>query len=646
MDQFIGRLLGLPRTAKQALVFMLDALIVIWSVYAAFYLRLGVWMHLVDSQLWAVGCALALAMPLFIIGGFYRAIFRHAGLSSMLLIIRMALIYGAFYSLIFTFWSVPEVPRTLGLIQPILLFILVGATRAFAHYLLGRRYRRFNVSNVTQSVLIYGAGDTGRQLARSLRINRDLHVVGFIDDDASLQNGRMDGLPIFSRDRLDALIALHQVSEILLALPSASRSRRREIIDWLGLRPLTVKIVPALNDLASGRVSANEIRPLVIEDLLGRQPVLPDWDLLRRPILGKCVLVTGAGGSIGSELARQIMALQPKALILVDVSEHALYQIDRELRRGGVIAGVVVPLLASVRDRNRLDAIFTQYAPDTVFHAAAYKHVPLVEENYLEGLKNNFMGTKTVGELALKHGVGDVVLISTDKAVRPTNMMGATKRLAELAFQTIGHVGALQSRFSVVRFGNVLNSAGSVVPLFQEQIEAGGPITITHPDITRYFMTIPEAAQLVLQAAAMSRGGGELFLLDMGQPVKILDLAKLMIQLSNLSLRDKDNAFGDIEIRSTGLRPGEKLYEELLIGAEAQPTEHPRIFRAHEPTNVVTDVPESLAVLEQAILRSDVEEVVRQISLLVEGYEPSGQYIDVEAFHGRIAPTKGYESVV
>ncbi|WP_390547362.1 polysaccharide biosynthesis protein [Qipengyuania sp. MTN3-11] len=630
MDRLVGELLALPRVVKQTLAFLLDSAIIVWSVYAALYLRLGVWRVPTGDMVWAVLCALLIAIPLFVTGGLYRAIFRHAALSSALLLARAGLVYTALYSLIFTFWGLPGVPRTLGIIQPIILFIGIGASRAFAHYLLGQRYRRFDGTASPPAVVIYGAGDTGRALARSLRINRDVRVVGFIDDDASLYRGHIEHLPVLSRKHLDGLIEKHQVAEVLLALPSATRLRRREIVKWLSKRPVAVRSVPALNDLASGKVLVSEIRPIVIEDLLGRQPVEPDWELLKRPIAGRCVLITGAGGSIGSELARQILALQPHSMILVEVSEAALYQIDRELRTAEAHERTkIVPILASVRDKGRLDSIFGQYRPDTVFHAAAYKHVPLVEANYLEGMKNNFLGTKNVGEIAVHHDVSDFILISSDKAVRPTNLMGASKRLAELAILAL--VDRYPDiRFSSVRFGNVLNSTGSVVPLFKEQIEAGGPVTVTHPEMTRYFMTIPEAAQLVLQAAAMSQRGGDTFLLDMGNPVRIGDLAKLMIKLSNLSVMNREKTSGDIEISYVGLRPGEKLYEELLIGSQSEETEHPRIFKANEPLDPAIDLAAKLTALEAALLNSDEGEVMAIVKEVVEGYQQSGAIADVE----------------
>ncbi|RYF50788.1 MAG: polysaccharide biosynthesis protein, partial [Cytophagaceae bacterium] len=453
---------------------------------------------------------------------------------------------------------------------------------------------------------------------------RESIVVGFLDDDRSLQGARVDGLPVYRPDHLHDLIKRKRVTDVLLALPSAPRQRRHEIIQGLRGAPVVVRTLPGLMDLAHGRVQASDLRELTIEDLLSRDPVEPQADVVRGKISGKTVLVTGAGGSIGSELCRQIIAAEPARMLLFESSEFALYAIHRSLAAMSDIE--IVPLLGSVTDARRINEVLLAWTPDMVFHAAAYKHVPLVEHNPLEGLRNNVIGTLRVAELAASAGVKDFVLISTDKAVRPTNIMGATKRLAELVLQGLAAEG-VGTCFSMVRFGNVLGSSGSVVPLFREQIRQGGPITITHPDITRYFMTIPEAAQLVVQASAMARGG-EVFVLDMGEPVRVVDLARNMIELCGLTVRSEDCPDGDIEIAIVGMRPGEKLYEELLIGDDPRATAHPRIMMASEHHLPWKKLRKRLEQLEALIAAGEVLPARSLLRELVTEFHPASDIVD------------------
>jgi len=479
-------------------------------------------------------------------------------------------------------------------------------------------------------VLIYGAGSAGRQLANALANSYEMRVVGYLDDDDRLHGHVLNGLAIYSPQDLSGLVLSLGISDVLLALPTANRKRRNEILALMQQAKVSVRTLPSVMELAQGKVSTADLRELDIDDLLGRDSVPPNHILLGRNVTRKVVLVTGAGGSIGSELCRQILKLRPETLLLVDQSEYALYEIHQELLEKvqalGEGAVQLVPLLASVRDAERMREVITTWSPDTIYHAAAYKHVPLVEHNPAEALKNNVFGTRTVAQLAVEHGVSDMVLVSTDKAVRPTNIMGASKRLAELVLQALAAEPG-KTTFSMVRFGNVLGSSGSVVPKFRQQIKNGGPITLTHPEVTRFFMTIPEAAQLVIQAGAMAKGG-DVFVLDMGESVKIMDLAQRMIELSGLNERTEANPDGDIAIEITGLRPGEKLFEELLIGNDPQPTLHPRIMKASEEKMAWADLQDSLNAMLVALDVNDVGVLRRMLEQLVSGYHPSGEIVD------------------
>jgi FlaA1/EpsC-like NDP-sugar epimerase len=582
-----------------------------------------------------VFASIFIAIRIFIVSGLYRAIFRYSGLPAMAAMARAMLLYGLLFAGLFTFYGFQGVPRTIGLIQPLLMLILVGASRAFARVWLGGLYlSQINKSKLPQ-VLIYGAGSAGRQLASAMENSFEMRVVGFLDDDDRLQGNVLNGLPIFNPADLDEVLVEMAVTDVLLALPSVSRQRRHEILQSLSPYKLSVRTLPGLGDIASGRITLNDVRELDIDDLLGREPVKPNGLLLNRNTHGKTVLVTGAGGSIGSELSRQILLTQPLQLLLVDMSEFALYQIHQELqtllsdRAAEGLATQLIPLLASVCDAVRMNDIMATWKPQTVYHAAAYKHVPLVEHNPSEGVRNNVLGTRVCAETAATHGVHNFVLISTDKAVRPTNVMGASKRLSEMVLQALAQRHSIQATttFSMVRFGNVLGSSGSVVPLFRDQIKSGGPITLTHADITRYFMTIPEAAQLVIQAGAMGTGG-DVFVLDMGQPVRIYDLAKRMVELSGLVLKDAHHADGDIEIAITGLRPGEKLFEELLIGDNPQPTQHPRIMKANEEFMPWQVLQLHLDEINVAIQSNDVPMIRGLLQNLVPGYQPSDEVVD------------------
>lgn len=620
----LQRALEMPRVAKRIIALTLDASICILTVWLALFLRLGFVPEVAGNRWIAVAVSL-LALPVFWSFGFYRAIFRYLGFDALVTVARACAVYGLFYAGIFFFLGVAGVPRTLGIIQPILLFILVAASRAFARSL----FSGLVAGAHDKRVLIYGAGSSGRQLAGAIGTSGEMRLMGFIDDDPTLKGSVLNGKRIYAPEQLRDVVPAQGVSDILLAMPSATRKRRAEILE--ALRPLAVSVrtLPGLMDLAEGRVAVSTLRELDIEDLLGRDVAAPNQILFAKNILAKTVLVTGAGGSIGSELCRQIVAARPKQLLLVEIGEYALYAIERELTALALRMGIetrIVPLMASVRDETRLTEIMDAWRPDTVYHAAAYKHVPLVEHNPVEGLRNNSLGTFATARAAAAAGVKDFVLISTDKAVRPTNVMGTSKRIAELTLQALAAEGG-KTRFSMVRFGNVLGSSGSVVPLFRAQIKAGGPVTITHQDVTRYFMTIPEAAQLVIQAGAMA-SGGEVFILDMGEPVKIIDLARNMIELSGLTVREPANPDGEIAIEVIGLRPGEKLYEELLIGDDPMPTSHPLIMKAREGFLPMAELKPMLARLEAAMDANDACAVSAALVALVPEYVPDGDPVD------------------
>lgn len=625
----VAPVLALPRAAKRIIVLFVDLGLCILTVWLAYYLRLGEFISLSGNALLAAAVAIAMALPIFVVSGLYRAIFRYSGWPALLAVARAVSIYGILYASIFTAIGISGVPRTVGIIQPILLLLFVGASRALARVWLGDQYQSILRHASRPKVLIYGAGRAGRQLAAAMANSFEMQVVGFLDDDDRLHGHVLNGLSIYNPEDLPSLVPALNISDVLLAMPSINRKRRNEILPLIRSAHVSVRTLPSVTELAQGKVNISDLRELDIDDLLGREPVAPNHVLLAKNIVDKVVLVTGAGGSIGSELCRQILSVGPEKLLLIEQSEFALYVIHQELmdKLGGRKIKLV-PLLASVRDDDRMHEIMSTWKPNTVYHAAAYKHVPLVEHNPAEGIKNNVFGTLTAAKAAAENGVADFVLISTDKAVRPTNIMGASKRLAEMILQALAETG-LGTRFTMVRFGNVLGSSGSVVPKFRQQIRDGGPLTLTHPEITRYFMTIPEAAQLVIQAGAMAMGkGGDVYVLDMGQPVKIMDLARRMIELSGLTVKDESNLEGDVEIVITGLRPGEKLYEELLIGDNPKSTSHSGVMKAHEDFVDWDSLEQKINALEMALNVNDVSVIRLLMQQLVSGYSPSSEIVD------------------
>jgi FlaA1/EpsC-like NDP-sugar epimerase len=613
----LEKLLELPRNIKQAFLLALDMVFVTAAMWFSVVWRLGeVPFRVGPIEYACAGVTLIVSAVIFLRLGLYRAVIRFMGQQAIWAIIR-----GVSYSTMVlgacVFFSQAHVPRSLPFFYWGLSLLLIGGTR-----LLVRAYYQDKLRSACEKVVIYGAGDSGRQLLTALSHGDRFRAVFFVDDDPRLQRSVINGVQVVKPAKIGKLIREHDISQVLLAMPSVSGDRRKEIINSLVGLPVYVRTVPKFTDLLLGKADVAEIQDIELEDLLGRDPVPPHPELIDRCISGKVVMVTGAGGSIGSELCRQILLAKPRELILLDISEYALYNIERELRTLLNSSGLEVELIAllgSVQDKRRLQRVFQTFSVQTVYHAAAYKHVPLVEYNVAEGVANNVFGTLYAAEAAVDAGVETFVLISTDKAVRPTNIMGASKRFAEIICQGLA-TDQTTTRFCMVRFGNVLGSSGSVVPLFREQIKAGGPLTVTHAEVTRYFMTIPEAAQLVLQASAMGLGG-DVFVLDMGEPVRILELARRMIRLSGYSVLDDENPEGDVEIHFTGLRPGEKLYEELLLGDHVAGTGHPMIMRAEEEYPAMIAIRSWLNDLEIYCDHMDCDRIKAVLLQAVSGFD-------------------------
>jgi FlaA1/EpsC-like NDP-sugar epimerase len=626
--EYVLVVLALPRWVKRLSAIVVDSTLCVLTLWLAFSLRLDTWDFLQGIQLLTIPVSIALALPLFVVNGLYRAIFRYIGWAAFVAIIRAIALYGLLFMLVFTFISVPGIPRTVGIMQPLLLLLAISISRLFTRQVLGAPYRRELIKNAQRNVLIYGAGTVGRQLASALVNGGQLLVRGYLDDDRNLHGSLINGVRVYAPHELKDAVTHLNVKTVLLAVPNISAERRMDIIESLRGVGVAVRLVPNVSEIAQGRVHMADFQELAIDDLLGRPPVKPSDELLSRNIKGKVVMVTGAGGSIGSELCRQILQIGPRRLILFEQNEFTLYSVHAELvRRDPSKEDVIVALLGSVRDAKRLSDIMESFKPHTIYHAAAYKHVPIVEQNPVEGISNNVFGTREAARVAIEKGVKSFVLVSTDKAVRPTNIMGASKRVAELVLQALA-VDNRDITFSMVRFGNVLGSSGSVVPLFRQQIANGGPITLTNPEMTRYFMTIPEASQLVIQAGAMATGG-DVFVLDMGDPVKIIDLARRMVELSGLTVKDEANQDGDIEFVMTGQRPGEKLYEELLIGDNPEATTHPRIMTAHEEFFLWERLEVMLEKLTFAMSENDITEVRNLMGIMVPGYKPNAEIVDL-----------------
>lgn len=633
-------LLNLPRKQKRFLQLITDLLLIWLSITLAFIVRIG-WDNTVVqlfNYYWLFIIAPCLTIPIFIRFGLYRAIMRYIS-TDFFITIAKAVTISALLITLFLFWFgsiMPNVPRSIIFNYWWLSLVLITFSRIFIrHYFLGGWMLLiggpFKPTSNLPRVLIYGAGSAGTQLLTALKMGKMFEPVGFIDDDIHLADGNIDGLRIYPSSHIQKAIEHTNATELLLAIPSTSRSRRQTILNQLAPFPLRVRTIPGFMDLAKGKVKVQDLQEIDIADLLGRDQVEAHHELFAYCIKDQKVMVTGAGGSIGSELCRQILHSNATHLILFEHSEYNLYQITNELRneiKRDHINIELIPILGSVQDQKRLYDVMQYWNIDTIYHAAAYKHVPIVETNISQGILNNIFGTFYTAEAAMKANVKNFVLISTDKAVRPTNVMGATKRLAEMVLQALSaEKENHNTRFTMVRFGNVLGSSGSVIPLFRKQIQEGSSITVTHPEITRYFMTIPEAAELVIQAGSMGQGG-DVFVLDMGNPVKIVDLAIKMIQLAGLSIKTEQFPMGDITIQFTGLRPGEKLYEELLIGDNVIGTEHPMIMRANEHMITWDEMKLLLDSLLLAVQNDEYEKIRSLLSKFVEGYKPQCEIVD------------------
>ncbi len=613
------QLTNLSRRQKQALMIMSDVIILLLAIWLSFALRLGVlWPDKILSNLWIFLIIPLVSIPLFIRFGLYKSVLKFMGTKVIVTAFQSITITSLFVGFAMMIFREADMPRTVILIFWFVSSILIIIMRFLYK---GYLYSWDNFVNDRKPTIIYGAGSAGAQIVESLRKNHEYAPIAFIDDEKSKQGTFINFTRIHPFSDLKDIIKKRKVKAILLAIPSLSEQRKRDLLKKLSKYPVEVKLLPSLSEIVSGRVSIENIRHVQVEDILGRTPVKPKTSLLKKNITGKNVLVTGAGGSIGSELCRQILKLKPNKIVLFEHSEFNLYSIDYELTSLEEKNCEIIPVLADVKSINKVENAIKENKIDTIYHAAAYKHVPMVEKNTVEGVFNNVMGTYNVAVCARDNNIENMVLISTDKAVRPTNVMGASKRFSELVLQALNSEES-NTCFSMVRFGNVLDSAGSVVPLFRRQIKEGGPVTVTHAKVTRYFMSIPEAVQLVLQAGAMAKGG-DVFVLDMGEPVRILDLAHRMINLSGLSPITSENPEGDIKIKFTGLREGEKLYEELLIGKDVVQSKHPQIMQANEDflswqkvSSLIEDIKTNHEKLDDDSMRNVLIENV-------EGYKPA-----------------------
>ena len=620
---------SLSRVVKRLIMMFVDVLLIVTILTLSLSMRLGEWFWPQGDLVYLLFFAPLVAIPIFIKFGLYRAIVRYIGFKALWVIVQAVSLYALVWGVIVLLSGAQGVPRSVILINWILGMLLIGGSRIIGRWWFSdKKSYSVNAFDKRKNVLVYGAGSAGIQLATALTYSQELNPIAFIDDEPTLSNHQIMGLKVHSSNNLGELVASMKIEEVLLAIPSVSRNRRNEIINNLEPYPVLVRTVPGVSELAQGKLKINDLNVVSINDLLGRDPVPPNQNYLRADITNKVVMITGAGGSIGSELCRQIIQLQPKKIVLFEQNEFSLYTIDQELIQKNLKIDIA-PILGSVLDSKQVERVCKTFSVQTIYHAAAYKHVPMIELNNFSGIENNIFGTLSCAEAAVLSNVETFVLISTDKAVRPTNIMGATKRFSEMILQALSKkYNDKATNFSMVRFGNVLDSSGSVIPLFKKQIKEGGPVTVTDPAIIRYFMTIPEAAQLVIQAGAMSKGG-DVFVLDMGEPVKILYLAKKMIHLSGLNIKDSNNPNGDIEILFTGLRPGEKLYEELLIGDSVLETEHQLILRSNEEMLPWSDLKLILNKLKTSVDKQNLEGARQALIEAVPGYKPQGDINDL-----------------
>lgn len=624
-NEIVDYFLNLPRPVKKIVVILCDFGLTLICAVAAFYLRLDQLMPLRGPVLISGLISACLLIPIFWLMGMYRIIFRFSGLNIIFSVFISILLYGFFYFIVIGLYGIVGIPRSIGILQPILLFFgVIGSRLLIKLSFVKGRTKKFKSLRLT---LIYGAGSAGRQLLNSLENSFELKVVGFLDDDERLHGQILQGYKIYNPDDLEKLIKSKGIELVLLALPSVRRSQRKEILEKLYKYKIAVQTLPSLTDIVQGKISISDIKDLDVNDILERDIVPPNKDLLSKNIFSKVILITGAGGSIGSELCRQVINSEPKTLILCELSEFALYKIYEEIKIVNKKIKVV-PLICNVQDENKMNEILKTFKVDTIYHAAAYKHVPLVETNISEGVMNNIFGTYVLAKSSINNGVSSFVLISSDKAVRPSNIMGASKRLAELCVQALFHEYKIhKTNICIVRFGNVIESSGSVIPKFKQQIKEGGPITLTHPDVTRYFMTSIEAAQLVIQAGAMSQNC-DVFILDMGKSVKIKDLIYRIVKLSGFEIKDEKNPDGDIEIKVIGLRPGEKLYEELLLGDNPQPTIHRKIKKAEDPFITLSELEKTLSILKTHIFNNEADKIKSVLENIITSYKSEYKIAD------------------
>ena len=634
MKNFIDYLHQIPLIFKKLIMLLTDSVLLILILLVSFSIRLDYWFFPNDQLFWVIFLSPLIGIPIFYSFRLYSSVIRHIELEAFSSIIRAISLYAVTWGLICYLAAIEGiigisegVPRSVILINWMLSIIIIGSTRLIARWVFS--YQSHNENSKKENIIIYGTGDIGIQLSNALKFSSEYNLVAYVDeiDDEKSQKGRyLNGIPVFTFDQIQKLIEKYNVREVLLASSLASRKKRFEIIDLLSPFSVKVRSLPSMSDLAEGKIKINELKEFDIKDLLGRDSIKSNFKLLKTKVTKKIVLVTGAGGSIGSELCRQILFLKPKMLILFEVSESSLYLIEQEIRNLEVADVEVLPIIGSVTDTQRINNVLNHYQVQTVYHAAAYKHVPLVEYNQSQGVINNAIGTLITAKASINSNVETFVLISTDKAVRPTSTMGATKRIAELVLQALSEENH-STCLTMVRFGNVLDSSGSVIPLFRKQIQKGGPVTVTDPEVVRYFMTIPEAVELVIQAGAMGKGG-DVFVLDMGEPVKINDLALKMIQLSGLQVIDDDNPDGDIEINYTGLRPGEKLYEELLVGKNLTKTSNKLIMRAKEEMIIWEELNPMLIELEKCSLTTGQDKIRELIMQIVPQFSPQSSIVD------------------
>lgn len=616
-----------PRAVKRLILMIMDSSFCLLALWLSVFARTEEFVRLDGSFIVAGLISIGLLLSIFYATGMYNEILRYSGgnvLFSMCISLGQ---YWLVYLVVVSVWGLEGVPRSIGFLQPLFLSVLLIATRLFARAVLIQSTQESSQSMLIPKAIIYGAGAAGRQIARVLMVEGQIKISGFVDDSKGLLGHKVDGFKVYAPGELPSLVETFGITLLVLAIPSLDKLRRAEIISSMSGLPVRVKTLPSLSDLAQTRLTISDIQEPEIEEVLGRVAVDPDSDLLAAKTRGKCVLVTGAGGSIGAEICRQLYRNGPRAIILFDSSEFGLYralnsleQMDDSIPFGDKPS--IVPLLGSVQNERRLRLIFENWQPEIIYHAAAYKHVFLVESNFFEGLENNILGTALLARLAVTYKVDDFVLISSDKAVRPTNVMGATKRVCEMILQAFNEHFASQTIFSIVRFGNVLDSSGSVIPKFRSQILSGGPVTVTHPEVVRFFMTIPEAAQLVIQAGSLAEGG-DVFVLQMGEPIKILELAEKMIHLYGLGLKSREKNFGDIEVKITGLKPGEKLYEELLISADMRSTKHPKIMKANEPFIPWDQLDGIIGNLFDAVEAANLQRTMEILNVLVPDFTPS-----------------------